>query len=266
MEIPEQLLWPAIAIGPEAADLPTIELGQSRFGGTPDAPRTFRWPQWKGRPLSFLAQINLAEVAGFACSINLPKRGWLLFFYDAEETPWGYEPEDAGCSYIEFVDTPADQLVRQTPPMGLSAEGVFASAKLQFSPITTTPDPWSIWLDGLTLTADDRFELAERIDEGDERYVCHQIGGHASPIQGEMETECQLVTNGINCGGPSGYQSEKAEMLKPGARDWRCLLQIDSDDDVGWMWGDSGRIYFWIREADLAQRDFSKCWLVLQCF
>lgn len=31
------------------------------------------------------------------------------------------------------------------------------------------------------------------------------------------------------------------------------------------MWGDVGRLYYWIRREDLAQRRFDKVWLVLQC-
>jgi uncharacterized protein YwqG len=44
---------------------------------------------------------------------------------------------------------------------------------------------------------------------------------------------------------------------------WRLLLQLDSDD--AWMWGDCGRLYFWVHEADLARGDFSRAWMVLQC-
>jgi len=37
------------------------------------------------------------------------------------------------------------------------------------------------------------------------------------------------------------------------------------DDDAGMMWGDCGRLYFWIRKADLAEGRFDKCWMILQC-
>jgi uncharacterized protein YwqG len=51
-----------------------------------------------------------------------------------------------------------------------------------------------------------------------------------------------------------------------GAADWRLLLQIDTDEDgPGWMWGDVGRIYFWIKKHDLALRRFADVWLILQC-
>ncbi|MGN0700170.1 MAG: DUF1963 domain-containing protein [Oscillospiraceae bacterium] len=31
------------------------------------------------------------------------------------------------------------------------------------------------------------------------------------------------------------------------------------------MFGDCGHIYFWIRKADLAARNFDNVWLILQC-
>ncbi|MDR2512739.1 MAG: DUF1963 domain-containing protein [Puniceicoccales bacterium] len=46
---------------------------------------------------------------------------------------------------------------------------------------------------------------------------------------------------------------------------WKLLLQLDSDDDTGWMWGDVGTVYFRIREQDARKADFSKVWMVFQC-
>jgi len=45
--------------------------------------------------------------------------------------------------------------------------------------------------------------------------------------------------------------------------DWLLLLQ--ADDDVGWMWGDSGTIYYWIRRQDLHRARFDHTWMILQC-
>ncbi len=67
----------------------------------------------------------------------------------------------------------------------------------------------------------------------------HQIGGFPDPVQDDgMELECQLVSNGLYCGNPSGYNDPKVEELASGADDWRLLLQFDSDDDLNVMWGD----------------------------
>jgi uncharacterized protein YwqG len=82
-----------------------------------------------------------------------------------------------------------------------------------------------------------------------------------------MQLECQLASNGIYTGDSSRYNAPKAKQLEKGAGDWQLLLQIDSDAKVlGTMWGDVGRVYFWIREQDLKKRDFSNVWLILQCY
>jgi len=95
---------------------------------------------------------------------------------------------------------------------------------------------------------------------------CHQIGGFPSPVQGDtMELECQLASNGIYAGEPDAYTTPRAKALEAGARDWRLLFQVDSDDDLKVMWGDAGIIYFWIREEDARAGRFDKAWLVLQC-
>jgi uncharacterized protein YwqG len=94
----------------------------------------------------------------------------------------------------------------------------------------------------------------------------HHLLGHPQPIQGDMELECQLASNGIYCGNASGYASPEAALLEAGARDWRLLLQLGTDDDRRMMWGDSGRLYFWMRDSDLVTRAFDKSWMILQCF
>jgi uncharacterized protein YwqG len=81
-----------------------------------------------------------------------------------------------------------------------------------------------------------------------------------------MELECQLASNGIDCGNPSSYQNEQIKNLEAGAKDWRLLLQIDTDDEgPGWMWGDVGRVYFWVKQHDLESLRFDDAWLILQC-
>jgi uncharacterized protein YwqG len=94
----------------------------------------------------------------------------------------------------------------------------------------------------------------------------HRIGGHAECVQNPMELECQLVTNGLYCGDVAGYEDPRSKTLAAGALDWRLLLQIDTDDAAGMMWGDCGRLYYWVREENLRAHDFGQCWLILQCY
>lgn len=73
---------PSIRVQPQAP-AETLPPGTSHLGGLPDLPAAAVWPAWQGRSLSFLAQINLAELAEFPAAAPLPPTGLLSLFYDA---------------------------------------------------------------------------------------------------------------------------------------------------------------------------------------
>lgn len=108
------------------------------------------------------------------------------------------------------------------------------------------------------------FDLYGRYSEGVSPK--HQLLGHPMPIQGDMQLECQLVSHGLYCGDSTGYYDPRAKALEPGARQWQLLLQIDTDEKAGMMWGDGGRLYFWITKDDLKNRRFENTWMILQCY
>lgn len=59
----------------------------------PDLPVTIEWPHAHGKPLAFIAQINLAEVHPLDFENQLPKTR-LVVLYDAVNEHWGDVPED----------------------------------------------------------------------------------------------------------------------------------------------------------------------------
>lgn len=95
--------------------------------------------------------------------------------------------------------------------------------------------------------------------------IINKLLGYSDNIQGEMEFECELVTNGLYCGDPSAYNDPRAKALEPNAKNWQLLLQIDSNEENGMMWGDVGRLYFWIKKDDLQNKKFDGSWFSLQC-
>ena len=80
-----------------------------------------------------------------------------------------------------------------------------------------------------------------------------------------MQLEAQLASPGLYCGDDRGILDPRAAALDAGADDWMLLLQLDSEEAEGMMWGDVGMLYFWIRRTDLTDRRFDRCWVLLQC-
>jgi hypothetical protein len=74
----DSLRQPAIRL------VPSTSRGFSRIGGQPSLPARFEWPTWKGKPLAFLCQIDLAALPTSARASDLPHKGYLYFFYTAE--------------------------------------------------------------------------------------------------------------------------------------------------------------------------------------
>jgi uncharacterized protein YwqG len=131
--------------------------------------------------------------------------------------------------------------------------------------------PWESFFEDVQDPDVDRYiGLQEELDAAQgltEDSPNHQLLGYPDQIQGNMQLECQLVTHGLYCGDTSGYRDPRAAELAAGAGDWRLLFQLGTDEDgLGVMWGDVGKLYFWIRRQDLASRRFEAAWTILQCF
>jgi uncharacterized protein YwqG len=243
--------------------LPTAEPAASRLGGAPDLPASISWPRNEDGPLSFIAQMNLAEVSAYEPEGVLPSDGLLSFFYDAvTQGAWGFDPADHGSAAVIYTPTRI-ATDHRVPPTDLAEDGVFEALGLR--PQTElTFAPWeSFDVESLGMSRDEVFAYADVLDSEDA--TIHRLLGHPDPVQGDMQVECQLVTNGLYCGDSSGYQDARAKELRGGAAEWRLLLQVDSQDEAGMMWGDVGRIYYWIKHSDLLRRDWDLSWLVLQC-
>lgn len=252
---------PSLAITPEVAGDHSVGSSVSKFGGLPDTPENFQWPYWDGRPLSFLAQINLASTFRPSCPSVLPTSGLLSFFYDAEQSTAGFDPNDKGSWAVCLFEQKG--LQRTTLPNAIPDDARFTECSLTFSE-NITPVSWqSDFIRNIGFNDDEEelyFRLTLASEDGN-----HHLFGHPQEIQEEMQRECQLASNGIYCGDPDRDEDPREVELEAGQSDWLLLLQLDSDDNPGWMWGDCGRLYFWIRQDDLSMRRFENAWMVFQC-
>lgn len=218
------------------------------------------------RPLAFVCQLSLSELHAAAPLPGWPVQGSLAFFYDPDE-PSDYDPLCRG--HCRVLYSPEDaELIPWHAPDDLPEESLFPDCSFSFSSEWTLPDSVLLGDDCHTIFTDEYRELFDQLMPASlDVQPVHRCGGHPQQIQGDMRLKCQLVTNGIYCGGPSDYEDPRCIELEPGAADWQLLLQVDSDPDrLGWLWGDNGRVYFWLRRQDLAGCNFENPWAVLQCY
>jgi uncharacterized protein YwqG len=227
---------------------------------------------WREKPLSFLGQVRLAELA--RPDFEPTSEGLLAFFYEADgQEAWGFDPGDRGAWRVVNVRD-FDSAAERVAPAGaltFPTRGVDAAEEY------TAPDPWE---PAFVDVFNPEEEIYANLPELDKLWelakfgICdtratggpiHQAFGWPEVIQSPMQLDVQLAANGIYVGEPEGYDDPRVELLAPSANDWRLFLQLDSDDDLGWMWGDVGRLYFWIRDADLRAGRYESTWCVLQC-
>lgn len=210
-----------------------IPVGASKFGGRPDLPAGTKWPRFDDRPLSFLGQINLTELAASPVARDLPTAGILSAFcvYDDDDGN-DYFPKG---SWRLFHFPDATKLARQEFDQELDESSRFRSCRVEFTETLSLPAVDSPEGDSLNLEdahpADDVYR--EIYDNH-----CHgnHLLGHAFPIQ--------------------GYCWKKGT---------RHLLTIDSNDQTGWGFGDGGSLYFTLSEDALKKGRFDLVKMDMDC-
>ncbi len=218
---------PAVRMHSYLVEVGDLHLGASRMGGAPDLPPDMPWPEIGGRPIEFMTQIDLAEAARAFPLPGMPTVGWLVIFCDFARL---YERSSLDEDYwrILYFEAERSALCRTQHP-GEPADW-FNLCELRLEREDCVPDLTAIEDDLVHDEWTVRNELNERVNSAEDHYPVHRLGGYPMLIQTF----------------PNQYKG------------WEFLLQIDSDEEPGWMWGDQGRLYFWIRPKDLKRRLFEK--------
>lgn len=245
-----------------------VEIGISKLGGCPDLPEDITWPIWRDVPLSFIGQFDLSEISTHRLEEPIPTEGMLFFFYDAEQRTWGFDPEDRGSWRVFYSNVEKKDLKRTQFPGELPLASRFQECSIQFVQDLTFPPSQSELVEELHLDDDVFTYIDFRVDArkiANESEKVHRLFGYPDQIQNDMKLECQLVSNGLYCGDGSGYLDSRRSEIEEGANDWKLLLQIDSEQEIGMCWGDVGRLYFWITSSNLKESKFDEVWMILQC-
>lgn len=257
------LSQPSIRLYTTPTEEAAFRVGASKIGGMPDLPAGMSWPEWKGKPQSFIAQILLDEVHQYDTNGLLPPHGMLWFFYDASQQTFGDSPADSGGWRVLFTDGDLSKLQRANAPAQLPKESQFRACATKFaSEITLTQQP-QLEIPHLNWSEAEQKQyetlLSSFPSPDDRAKVHHRLLGYPDTIQDDMRLQCQLMSNGV-----TDPNDPRTAALAKGATDWQLLLQIDSDEQAGMRWGNNGMLYYWIKRADLQTRHFERAWLVLQ--
>jgi uncharacterized protein YwqG len=232
--------------------------GWSWIGGAPLVAPGFVWPRWEGTPMSFLAQIDLGEVAATLKQPWLPAHGQLYFFHVAGDPEQGDEPTQRGSWRVIYSDAERSTLSTPSVPDHPRA---FPRAYVRFRAIDSLPSEERIE-DGWEMSGEELNALlhAENLPfRGQPR---HQMFGYPVPEQEDnMELESQLASQGLTLGAPKDAIFKQAKRNAP---QWKLLLQLDTDDDLDMMWEDGGLLYFWVKETESSQGNFENVWMILQ--
>lgn len=242
----------------------------SRIGGDPDLPEEIEWPLTsEGTPMTFLAQLQLRDVAAHDATASLPLVGMLYFFIGVDEPAYNIEHR---VLYLTEDQTAA--AVRRQAPEETALEEEFTGYRME-ARATLEPPNYAYVDDEIVEDEEHDFESYEDL--------CHQltgmksddiatIFGYPSTQHGDCEHEAALM---LLIGSEYNYSMEEAmqqitdhcggnvEQAQQEIRDTLLLLAIDSDDDVGFCWWDAGELQFYIRKEDLMAKNFERTYCSL---
>jgi uncharacterized protein YwqG len=248
----KRLARPTLLLTPSKAP------GFSKLGGEPELPEGIGWPVSEGRTSAFLVQLDLAEVRAAGGPEWLPETGALYAFNDDER--YGFRDH----VQVLFSSDPASRGL--TPaPSDLAAKHRFGERRVDFLRLISVPslDWLSVDPREVDLSDDDLDELADAPNApfGDE--LQHRIGGYPSEIQnGSMALACERLARGLD----SDTDDEPTPAIERASKEWRLLLQIDSDPALKMNFGDGGRLYVFIKERHARAGVFSKTVSIWQTY
>ncbi len=259
--------------------------GNSRAGGDPDLPQHRSWPCMKnGKPMVFVAQINMATTTTHDCSGLLPPNGTLFFFFGDElpsthmEHAVIYAPEGVPLERTQPHETPwyvaskpelFGRVASPSPFVGmqLQAYGGVDIASLPYAESAVEDAAEELENDDEAEALPDVYDaFARQLNTG---WLC-KCFGYGEEQNGDLEYEAALFLHtqkAYDCF-PRNALATLAEHFKgnrvrakQAIEDTLLLLEVRSHEDVGFLWGYNGVLHFCIDRQDLLDRRFERTYV-----
>lgn len=301
----KELLTPGVGMRTILKEEKEIPLGCSKLGGHPDLPKDWNVPFYESLPLSFLCQINAEDVQKICkeqnVAIDFPDTGILYFFFEGDEMPhFGIDGPGAIESYrVLYYDGDHLQLERKTKVYEKHEKEVWNSAAISYQTNYYIPDMYNnpeyysfldkksknfnrledeylVIHDGLSSLTQTEPSNWSMDDFGEDLiFANHHILGFSQDVQHDPIGEIlfdycnffkSLTADEIETYDVLDVKGITNETIDKEKESWQLLLQLDTDDDVDWMWGDAGKLFFIIRKEDLKQNKFDRIGFTWQCY
>ncbi len=219
-----------------------LPFGCSRLGGQPDLPPGTAWPTFDGRPLAFLAQLDLAELSSFPqFASGLPADGLLSFFsvFGWREDEGYYDPdlpddnENTQAGWSRFLLHKIDDVV-PTPPPG-EVENLKPTT-IEFREVIDLPrhelEPevqqlsWS----------EDQWEAFDELADAFRYVIMMRNYGALSTYHGPHQL-----------GGYADSEYGPPSQIK--GQGFQLLMQIGCDSHADMTWGDAGHLNVYTKRS-----------------
>ncbi|MBO6940909.1 MAG: DUF1963 domain-containing protein [Deltaproteobacteria bacterium] len=220
----EKLAQRAVLMLPTRVKEAELEVGATKLGGHPDLPAKTKWPRVSKEPLTFLAQVDLGDVAPLLPKGALPTEGLLSFFIGNDfEGPAGY------CEKAKVVFTePGAELVRREVPKDFY-DVIYQAARVELVATVTLPSPSN--------------KHVGKVLRGKKRDTYEEVFEACDAFEPLLP---QLL----------GFRRHGWDAEEPGTSE--MLLQLPGDDQTGMQFGDIDVLGIYVARKRLEAGDFSK--------
>lgn len=250
-------------------------VGTTRVGGDPDLPPHIEWPLTSdGIPMTFLTQLDLSVLTTHDENNWLPTSGLLLFFIGVDEPAYNIEHKVLFLTPTELIAATR----RISPPettLEETYDGYTVETRASLDPPNFAYADYDIIedTDDDEATEDDYEDFQYAIYESKPgKYDTFQMFAYPDGQHDDAEIEAALM---LTTGKEYDYSSERAmkQMIaaydgdqakaEQEVADILLLLQLDSDNTVGFCWWDAGALQFYIRKEDLLAQTFDRTYCSL---
>lgn len=227
----------------------------SHFGGTPDVPKGFIWPQYKDENLEeiysidFIVQFNCEELKKYDKENLLPSEGLISIFYDIEGQPHEGYSDDNGCLRVFFFSNIKELVLAEYP------DDISEMQRLPYYSLNMG--------NKFTYPSYEDYELLFGKKKEDERNRTYLLLDNLHTSQQDEDLKVfgwgDVIQNSI-------LADLKEKDTKISVEKQVLLLQANSiqNDDFELLFGDCGSIFMYMNKDDLLKCKFENVYLQLQ--